>query len=90
VISIDLPYHGLSGAFSDNVTSLRRSAAAVKSLLEILDISEVIIGGNSMGGGVSWYFTAAYHNQDNFKVNGLVLIDSIYPMVFGEQNRVPE
>jgi pimeloyl-ACP methyl ester carboxylesterase len=90
VISIDLPYHGLSGYFLDQVTSLRRSAAVVKALLDSLDIDEIIIGGNSMGGGVSWYFTSEYHQIDTFKVNGLVLIDSIYPMEFNEQGRIPD
>jgi pimeloyl-ACP methyl ester carboxylesterase len=90
VISIDLPYHGLSGAFLDHITSLRRSAMAVKAILDELDISEVIIGGNSMGGGVSWFFAATYHQKDDFLVKGLVLIDSIYPMEYNEQNRIPE
>jgi len=78
VILIDLPYHGLSGGFSDHVTSLRRSSYAVKALLESLDITSLYIGGNSMGGGVSWYFTGAFNNVF-FDVKGLILIDSIYP-----------
>lgn len=90
VISIDLPYHGLSGGFTDHITSLRRSAMAVKAILDELEINEVIIGGNSMGGGVSWTFAATYHEQDDFIVKGLVLIDAIYPMQFNEQNRVPD
>ena len=78
VILIDLPYHGLSGGFSDHVTSLRRSSYAVKALLDSLEIASLYIGGNSMGGGVSWYFTGAFHDV-YFDVKGLILIDSIYP-----------
>lgn len=83
IIMIDLPYHGLSGGFTDQITSLRRSAFVVKALLDSLSIQEVMIGGNSMGGGVSWYFTSIFHGVDEFQVLGLVLIDAIYPVMAG-------
>lgn len=83
IIMIDLPYHGLSGGFSDHVTSLRRSAAVVKAILDSLSIDQVVIGGNSMGGGVSWYFTSLYHGNDGFMVKGLVLIDAVFPSISG-------
>lgn len=79
VLLVDLPHHGLSGNFADNKTSQRRSAALVKALLDELAISKVIIGGNSMGGGVSWYFASEYHQVDDFIVDGLILIDAVYP-----------
>lgn len=78
VISIDLPNHGLSGQFSDNTISQRRSAAVVKAILDHLHITSGIIGGNSMGGGVSWYFASEYH-LNGFNVEGLILIDAVYP-----------
>jgi pimeloyl-ACP methyl ester carboxylesterase len=81
VISVDLPNHGLSGGFSDQTISLRRSAMIVKSILDNLSITSVIIGGNSMGGGVSWFFASEYHGVDGFEVNGLILIDAVYPVV---------
>jgi pimeloyl-ACP methyl ester carboxylesterase len=83
VIMIDLPYHGLSGGFSDQVTSLRRSAHVVKALLDALLIDQIVIGGNSMGGGVSWYFTSIFHGVDGFEVTGLVLIDAVFPYLTG-------
>lgn len=83
VLAIDLPYHGLSGGFDDQVTSQRRSAAVVKALLDHLEIDQIIIGGNSMGGGVSWYFTSEYHGVDGFEVQGLVLISAVYPGMQG-------
>ena len=83
VLAIDLPYHGLSGGFMDQVTSQRRSAAVVKTLLDQLEIDSIIIGGNSMGGGVSWYFTSEYHGVDGFEVKGLVLISAVYPGMQG-------
>ncbi len=80
VILIDLPYHGLSTGFSDQVTSIRRSAEAVMNLLIHLNIESFFIGGNSMGGGVSWYLAGSYHGENQTNVLGLILIDSIYPM----------
>jgi pimeloyl-ACP methyl ester carboxylesterase len=83
VIMIDLPYHGLSGGFRDQITSLRRSAHVVKALLDALSIDQVVIGGNSMGGGVSWYFASIFHGVDDFEVTGLVLIDAVFPSLTG-------
>lgn len=80
VVLIDLPYHGLSTGFSDQVTSIRRSAEVVVKLLNYLQIKSFFIGGNSMGGGVSWYLTGAYHGSNDIEVLGLILIDSTYPM----------
>jgi pimeloyl-ACP methyl ester carboxylesterase len=78
IIMIDLPYHGLSAGFDDHIQSTRRSAAVVKNLLDHLDITSLYIGGNSMGGGVSWVFTGLYHS-DVLTVKGLILIDAVYP-----------
>jgi len=78
VILIDLPYHGLTEGFSDQITSIRRSAYVVYEILIALDINEVVIGGNSMGGGVSWYFASEFHQSSAMNVLGLVLIDSVY------------
>ncbi len=87
VLMIDLPYHGLSGGFHDQITSLRRSAAVVKSVIDHLDIETVAIGGNSMGGGVSWYFTSEYAGKDGFSVSHLVLIDAVHPEMSYEDGR---
>lgn len=87
VLMIDLPYHGLSGGFHDQITSLRRSAAVVKRVIDHLDIETVAIGGNSMGGGVSWYFTSEYAGKDGFSVSHLVLIDAVHPEMSYEDGR---
>jgi pimeloyl-ACP methyl ester carboxylesterase len=79
IIAIDLPNHGLTGGFSDNIISQRRSAAIVKAILDHLFINECIIGGNSMGGGVAWEFASEYHQMSGFTVNGLILIDAVFP-----------
>lgn len=75
VLLMDLPYFGLSGAFEDDVTSYRRSAAVAFELLEALSIDAVHIGGNSLGGAVAWYFAGEYP----LKTNSLILIDAVPP-----------
>jgi len=79
VIMIDLPYHGLTLGFDDQITSIKRSAIVVKSLLDNLEISEFYIAGNSMGGGVSYNLAGLFHNDDDFIIKGIIFIDSIYP-----------
>jgi pimeloyl-ACP methyl ester carboxylesterase len=83
VIAIDQPNHGLTGGFSDGKTGTQRTAALVKAVLDAKRISACVIGGNSMGGGVGWYFAARYHDPRGdrglaFRVDGLVLIDAAY------------
>jgi pimeloyl-ACP methyl ester carboxylesterase len=77
VLLMDLPYFGLSGAFEDDVTSYRRSAAVAFKLLEALSIDAVHIGGNSLGGAVAWFFAGEYPT----KTNSLILIDAVPPVM---------
>jgi pimeloyl-ACP methyl ester carboxylesterase len=75
VLLMDLPYFGLSDGFEDNITSYRRSTAVVKALLDHLSIDNIHIGGNSLGGAVSWYFASEYPAL----TNSLLLIDAVPP-----------
>jgi pimeloyl-ACP methyl ester carboxylesterase len=75
VIMIDLPYFGLSDGFKDYITSYRRHAEVVKALIDALDISQIHIAGNSLGGAVAWFFTSEYPDT----VRTLTLIDAVYP-----------
>lgn len=77
VLLLDLPYFGLTKGFEDEITSLRRSSEVIKHLLQHLQIDFVHIGGNSLGGGVAWYFTSTYPSM----TESLLLIDSIAPSV---------
>lgn len=72
VISLDLPGHGLTRAPADYVPSTDRSIAVVDQLVQGLGVSRFVIGGNSMGGGVSWNY-ALKHPE---KLEGLVLVDA--------------
>lgn len=72
VISLDLPGHGLTRAPDDYVPSTDRSVAVVDQLVQGLGVTRFVIGGNSMGGGVSWNY-ALKHPE---KLQGLVLVDA--------------
>lgn len=77
VILMDLPYFGLTGQFEDHLSSYRRSAALVKSLLDELEITSVHVGGNSLGGAVAWYFAGMYPEV----TDSLLLIDAVPPVL---------
>lgn len=83
VVLIDLPGFGLSETYSDGKTSQRRHSTVVKAVLDSLSIAEAFVGGNSMGGGVSWYFASESHEND-FTVLGVILIDAVYPGMIQE------
>jgi len=72
VLTIDLPAFGLTGAVPSGDYSLQTSFRVIDSVLEHLDIESLILGGNSMGGGVSW----RYAIENPKRVKGLVLLSS--------------
>nr|WP_315456464.1 alpha/beta hydrolase [uncultured Sphingorhabdus sp.] len=72
VISLDLPGHGLTGANPSNVYDNASYVEVVDGLLEKLNVKSAVIGGNSMGGGVSWMY-ALTHPE---KVDALLLVDA--------------
>jgi len=72
VISLDLPGHGLTRAPDDYAPSTDRSVEVVDQLVTRLGVPRFVIGGNSMGGGVSWNY--ALRHPD--KLEGLVLVDA--------------
>lgn len=72
VISMDLPGHGLTGATPDEDYSSQAQLNTVDALVSHLNISRFVLGGNSMGGGVTWRYTL----QNPDKVRAMMLIDS--------------
>lgn len=72
VISLDLPGHGLTGANPANVYDNASYVGVVDALLQKLGIEHAVIGGNSMGGGVSWMYALAHPE----KVDALLLVDA--------------
>ena len=72
IITIDLPAFGLTGAVPSSDYSIKSSFRVIDSVLEHLNIESLILGGNSMGGGVSW----RYAIENPKRVKGLVLLSS--------------
>lgn len=75
VITMDLPGHGLTGAVPDRDYSMPAFVNTVSAVADHLEIPKFILGGNSMGGGVTWHFALAHPER----VNALVLVDSSVP-----------
>ena len=77
VIRLDLPGYGLTGPFPDRDYSMENYVVFLEAFLTKLNIHTCVLGGNSLGGGISWRYTLAHSN----KVDQLILIDaSGYPV----------
>jgi pimeloyl-ACP methyl ester carboxylesterase len=72
IISMDLPGHGLTGVNPAGVYDNASYVGVVNDLLTKLSITKAVIGGNSMGGGVSWMFALAHPE----KTEALLLVDA--------------
>ena len=72
IISLDLPGHGLTGKNPAGVYDNATYVDVVDQLLVKLNIDKAVIGGNSMGGGVSWLYTVKHPD----KVEALLLVDA--------------
>ncbi len=75
VITLDLPAHGLTGAVPNGNYGTNAQLLSVERLMQHLDVPQFILGGNSMGGGVSWRYALAHPEQ----VSALILIDASGP-----------
>lgn len=83
VVRMDLPGFGLTGPFPDGNYAMENYVGYISQFLEVLDIDQCILGGNSLGGEIAWRFTAQYPE----KVEKLILIDAAgYPL---ESKSVP-
>ncbi len=72
IVTFDLPAYGLTGPNSKEDYSVELYVKVVDSLLLKLGIKKCIIGGNSLGGFVSWNYAIKYPS----KVNKLILVDA--------------
>ena len=76
VIRMDLPAYGLTGPFPDADYSIDNYVRFIKSFLSARGIEKCVLGGNSLGGNISWNFATQHHEM----VDKLILIDaSGYP-----------
>lgn len=72
IISMDLPGHGLTGVNPTGNYDNASYVDVVDRLLSKLGVRKAVIGGNSMGGGVSWMYALAHPE----KTEALLLVDS--------------
>ncbi len=72
VVTLDLPGHGLTGATPTNRYDTAEMVATVDGVATALGFDRFILGGNSMGGGVSWNYALAHPA----KVQALLLLDA--------------
>jgi pimeloyl-ACP methyl ester carboxylesterase len=72
IIRLDLPGHGLTGANAARSYRVEDMMAAVDGTVTTLGVDSFILGGNSMGGGISW----RYAIEHPAKVRALLLLDA--------------
>lgn len=72
IISLDLPGHGLTGVNPAGGYDNQSYVGVVDRLLVRLGVTKAVIGGNSMGGGVSWMYALAHPE----KTEALLLVDA--------------
>lgn len=72
IISMDLPGHGLTGVNPAGLYDNQSYVGVVNALLTRLGVAKAVIGGNSMGGGVSWMYALAHPE----KTEALLLVDA--------------
>lgn len=72
IITMDLPAHGLTGAIPDNDCGAQAQLKTVDAVVRHVGVDRFTLGGNSLGGGVTWRYTLAHPE----KVEAMLLIDS--------------
>jgi pimeloyl-ACP methyl ester carboxylesterase len=72
IVSLDLPGHGLTGAYPGGVYDYPVFVSVVDQVMGKLGIARAVIGGNSMGGGVTWMYALAHPE----KVEAMILVDA--------------
>ena len=81
LITVDLPGHGLTGAWPRGDYTVAAYADFIEMLADALHLDRFILGGHSLGGAVAWTFAATRPNR----VSQLILVDSAgYPPEGGE------
>lgn len=82
IVTLDLPGHGLTGATPDTDYSAEGMIDAVDVVAAKLGLDHFILGGNSMGGWVSWRYALGHPGR----VDALLLIDAAgMPLRKGEK-----
>ena len=72
MVTLDLPGHGLTGAVPDEDYSTDAFIRTIDAVITKLGLAQFTLGGNSMGGGVTWRYTLEHPE----KVDAMLLIDA--------------
>jgi len=72
VVTVDLPGHGLTGPVPGDDYTYQGMTAFLREFTTTIGLKRYILGGNSMGGGVSLHYALTYPNQ----LDGLLLLDA--------------
>jgi pimeloyl-ACP methyl ester carboxylesterase len=72
IIRLDLPGHGITGPDPKDDYSAAASISVIERLVANRGIKKFTLGGNSMGGGISY----AYALVHPYKLDGLILVDA--------------
>ncbi len=72
IVSLDLPGHGLTGTHPSGDYDYPIFVDVVDQVMNKLGIARAVVGGNSMGGGVTWMYALAHPE----KVAGMILVDA--------------
>jgi pimeloyl-ACP methyl ester carboxylesterase len=86
VVTLDLPGHGLTGAVPGDDYSPDGMATFLDAFRKHLGLRHFYLGGNSMGGGVSFRFALAHPDV----VDKLILVDSAGVKHLVPPDKVPE
>ena len=72
LISVDLPGHGLTGAWTRHEYTVEAYADFIEVLVDTLNLDRFALAGHSLGGAVAWTFAATRPDR----VSQLILVDS--------------
>jgi pimeloyl-ACP methyl ester carboxylesterase len=76
LISVDLPGHGLTGAWPREEYTVTAYADFIEVLVDALNLDRFVLAGHSLGGAVAWSFVARQPDR----VSQLILVDAAgYP-----------
>jgi pimeloyl-ACP methyl ester carboxylesterase len=85
IVSMDLPGHGLTGRVPGDDYTREGMASFVGELMDVLNVDQFAIAGNSMGGGVAAQYTLEHPGR----VSALILVDSAGIPVERKEEDVP-
>jgi pimeloyl-ACP methyl ester carboxylesterase len=80
LISVDLPGHGLTGAWPRDEYTVAAYADFIELLVDTLNLDRFVLAGHSLGGGVAWTFAATRPDR----VSQIILLDAA-----GENREAP-